>query len=92
MHDKTARDRSTPPSSVVVNTQGRGSGDSWFETCSDVWYPGRRPSGVAINTLVDLIDWLGKPQVFSLLQSICYFENWAAAPRTSQISEGGGIA
>ena len=55
-----------PPSSVVVNTQGRESGGSWFKTCSGVWYPRRRPCGVAINTLVDLINWLGKPQVFFL--------------------------
>ena len=54
----------TPPSSVVVNTQGRESGGSGFETCSGVWYPRRRPCGVAINTLVDLIKWLGKPQVW----------------------------
>ena len=33
--------------------------------CSGVWYPRRRPCGVAINTLVDLINWLGKPQVCS---------------------------
>ena len=52
----------TPPSSVVVNTQSRLSREpegSWFETCLDVWYPRRRPCGVAINTLVDLINWLG---------------------------------
>ena len=30
-----------------------------------VWYPRLRPCGVAINTLVDLINWLGKPQGFS---------------------------
>ena len=48
------RPKGTPPSSVVVNTQGRESGGSWFETCSGVWYPSRRPCGVAINTLVDL--------------------------------------
>ena len=48
------------PSGVVVNTQGRESGGSWFETCSGVWYPRR----VAIKTLVYLIHWLGKPQVF----------------------------
>ena len=52
-----------PPSSVVVNTQGQESGGSWFETCSGMWYPRRRPCGVAINTLVDSINWLGKPQV-----------------------------
>ena len=46
------------PSSVVVNTQGRESGGSGFETCSGVWYPRRRPRGVAVNTLVDLINWL----------------------------------
>ena len=28
--------RFTPPSSVVVNTQGRESGGFWFETCSGV--------------------------------------------------------
>ena len=45
-----------PPShgSVVVNTPGRESGGSWFETCSGAWYPRRRPCGVAFNTLVDL--------------------------------------
>ena len=53
-----------PPISVVVNTQGRQSGGSWLETCSGVWYPRRRPCGVAINTLVDLINWLGNPQVW----------------------------
>ena len=31
----------TTPSSVVVNTQGRESGGSRFETCSGVWYRGR---------------------------------------------------
>ena len=56
--------RSPPPRSVAVNTLGRESGDSWFETCLGVWYPRRRPCGVAINTLVDLINWLGKAQVF----------------------------
>ena len=50
------------PSSVVVNTQGREFGGSWFETCSGVWYPRRRPCGVAINTFADLINWLGKPK------------------------------
>ena len=40
--------------SVVFNTPGRESGGSWFETCLGVWYPRRRPCGVAINTLVDL--------------------------------------
>ena len=54
----------SPPSSVVVNMQGRESGGWWFETCSGVWYPRRCPCGVAINTLVDLKNWLGKPQVF----------------------------
>ena len=52
-----------PPSSVVVNTLGHESGVFWFESCSGVWYPMRRPCGVAINTLVDSINWLGKPQV-----------------------------
>ena len=54
-----------PPSSVVVNTQGQESGDSWFETYSGhgVWYPRRRPCGVTINTLVDLINWQGRPHV-----------------------------
>ena len=47
----------------MVNKQGRESGGSWFETCLGVWYPRRRPCGVAINTLVDLINWLGKPKV-----------------------------
>ena len=31
-----------------------------------------RPCGVAINTLVDLINWLGKPQVFSLGAAILF--------------------
>ena len=62
----------------MVNTQGRESGGSWFETCSGVWYPRRRPCGVAINTLVDLINWLGKPQALiclflSLAISVCLF-------------------
>ena len=42
------------PSSVVVNTKGRESRGSGFETCSGV-VPRRRPCGAAINTLVDLI-------------------------------------
>ena len=50
----------------MVNTQGRESGGSWFETCSGVWYPRLRPCGVAIN--VDSIKWLGKPQVFLWLR------------------------
>ena len=41
-----------PPSSVVVNTPGRESGGSWFETCSGVWYPRRRPCGVAVEPQV----------------------------------------
>ena len=43
-----------PPNSVVVNAQGRESRVFRFETRSGVWYPRRRPCGVAINTLVDL--------------------------------------
>ena len=35
----------TPPSSVVVNTQGQES-SSGNETCSGVWYLTRRPCGV----------------------------------------------
>ena len=58
-----------PPSSVVINTQGRESGGFWFETCSGVRYPRRCSCGVAINTLVGLIDWLGKPQVFFVKSS-----------------------
>ena len=54
----------TPPSSVVVNTQGRGS---WFEACSGVRFPRRRPCGVAINALVDLINWLGNPKLVGCL-------------------------
>ena len=50
----------TPPSSVVVNTQGQESGGSWFETCSGVWYARRSPCGVAINTLVDLNKFAGE--------------------------------
>ena len=42
----------TPPR-VAVNMQGQESRGSWFETRSGVWYPRRRPCGVAINTLVD---------------------------------------
>ena len=69
----------TPPSSVVVNTQGRESGGSWFETWSGVWYPRRRLCGVAINTLVDLLNWLGKPQVLNQVSSECEKreENWS---------------
>ena len=48
-----------PPSSAVVNTQGRESRGSGFETCTGVWYPRRRPRRVAINTLVDLIKLAG---------------------------------
>ena len=72
----------TPPSSVVVNTQGLESGGSWFETCSGVWYPRRRPCGVAINTLVDLINWLGKPQVFFLTD----IPRTAASTTTTRLS------
>ena len=61
----------TPPSSAVANTQGRESGGSWFETCSGVWYPRRRPCGVAINTLLDLINWPGKPQVYMAMVASC---------------------
>ena len=46
----------------LVYMQGQESGGSSFETCSGVLYPRRRPRGVAINTLVALINWLGKPQ------------------------------
>ena len=53
-----------PPSREVVNTQGRESWGSWFETCCGVWYPRRRPCDVAINTLVNLINWLGNPKFF----------------------------
>ena len=57
----------------MVNTQDRESGGSWFKTCSGVWYPRRRPYGVAIDTLVDLINWLEKPQVYMhVLYSINY--------------------
>ena len=41
-------------SSVVVNTSGRESGGSWFETCLGLWYRRRSPCSVAFNTLVDL--------------------------------------
>ena len=57
---------STPPSNVVVNTPGRESGGSWFETCSGAWYPRRRPCGVAINTLVDLIKLAGETPSFTV--------------------------
>ena len=61
-----------PPSSVVVNTQGRESGGSWFETCSGVWYPRRRPCGVAINTLVDLNKLAGEtPSFYSVISVRC---------------------
>ena len=36
-------------SGVVVSTAGRESGGSWFEACSGVWCPRRRPCGVAVN-------------------------------------------
>ena len=45
----------------MVNTQGRECRGSGFENCSGVWYPRQRPCGVAINTLVDLIE-LGIPK------------------------------
>ena len=48
----------------MVNTQGRESGGSWVETCSGVWYPRRRPCGVAINTLVDLNKLAGETPSF----------------------------
>ena len=48
---------STPPSSEGVNTTGRGSRGSGFETCSGVWYPG---GALAVwpstNTSADLIE------------------------------------
>ena len=56
----------------MVDMQGRESGGSWFETCLGVWYPRRRPCGVAINTLVDLINWLGNPQVYAGIQVVQY--------------------
>ena len=46
--------RSTRPRSVVINAQGRESRGSGFETCSGVWYPRRRPCGVAIDPVVVL--------------------------------------
>ena len=48
----------------MVNAQGRESGGSWFEICSGVWYPRRRPCGVAINTLVDLNKLAGETPSF----------------------------
>ena len=48
----------------MVNTPGRESGGSWFETCSGAWYPRRRPCGVAINTLVDLNKLAGETPSF----------------------------
>ena len=42
----------------VVNTQGREYGGS------GVWYPRRRPCGVAINTLVDLNKLAGESPSF----------------------------
>ena len=54
----------TPPSSVVVNTQGRESENPEVpgSRLARVWYPRPRPCGVAINTLVALINWLGIPK------------------------------
>ena len=54
------------PRSMIntVNTQGRESGGSWFETCSGVWYPRRRLCGAAIDTLVDLIKLAGETPSF----------------------------
>ena len=48
----------------MVNTQGRESGGSWFETCPGVWYPRRRPCGVAINTNI-LAGGLGTPSFYN---------------------------
>ena len=58
-----------PPSSVVVDTPGRESGGSWFETCSGVCHcvvPQAAPLWYvrATKTLVDLINWQGNPQAF----------------------------
>ena len=54
----------------LVNTQGRESGGSWFETCSGVWYPRRRPCGVAINTLVDLNKLAGETPSLNFTMNI----------------------
>ena len=50
---------------MVVNTQGRESGGSGFDTCSGVWYPRRRPCVVAINTLFDLNKLAGESPSFT---------------------------
>ena len=42
-----------------------------FETCSGVWYPRRRPCGVAINTLVDLNKLAGETPSFLITTSNC---------------------
>ena len=41
------------------------NGGFGVETCSGVWYPRRRPFGVAINTSIDSINWPGNPRVFA---------------------------
>ena len=58
-----------PPNSAVVNTQRQESGGSWIKTCSGVWYPSPRlrPCGVAITTLVDLVNWLENSYFFLIL-------------------------
>ena len=60
-------------SGVVVSTAGRESGGSWFEACSGVRCPRRRPCGVAVNVTPwwiyhyywnKLAGRQGEPQVF----------------------------
>ena len=62
---------------MVVDTQDQESGGSRFETCSGVWYPRWRPCGVVNNTLIDLINWLGKPQVYESNQRNIMFSHWS---------------
>ena len=57
---------------VRVNTQGRESRGSWFETCSGMWYPRRGPCRVAIDALVDLNTLTGEsPSIVSQSEVGC---------------------
>ena len=60
----------------------RQESDDRRRACSGVWYPWRRPSVVAINTLVDLINWLRKPQVCSQCR-LCSRRPFTTMPFTS---------
>ena len=68
---------STHPSRVVVNTPGRESEGSWFETCSDEL--------LAFNTLVDL--WLGKLRIFSQIHN-CTHKNSRITSHCKLITSG----